>query len=136
MKPPVRLRAADARDLAVISALLQDALVPLADMAYLKDERYFVLAVNRYRWDDPEEPSRTHALVGFRQVDRVQSRSLRRTDPTRILNLLTVTYADGVVQAEFAESGSLRLHVSELECLLEDVGEPWPAVAQPRHETE
>lgn len=136
MKKPVRLRAHDPDDLTVVSALLQDALVPLADMAYLKDERRFVLAVNRYRWDDPDKPSRTHALLSFQETDGVQSRGLDRSKPNHIYELLSLAYADGIVQAEFSGGGSLRIQVQKLDCLLEDVGEPWPATREPKHDVD
>ena len=47
----LRLRARDADDLAVIAACVQDALVPVVDMAFLPTEKRFVLALNRFRWD-------------------------------------------------------------------------------------
>ncbi len=134
MTKPVKLRAKDLDDLTVISALLQDALVPLADMAYFPEEKRFVLAVNRYRWDDKAEPSRTHALLSFQQVDGVQSRGLDRAQPNHIHALLSLAYEDGVLQAGFAGGGSMRLQVQALDCLLEDVGEPWPAGQEPKHE--
>jgi hypothetical protein len=133
MTEPARLRARDAQDLTIISALVQDALVPLADVAYFQDQRRFVLALNRYRWDHVLEATRTHALLSFQSVDGVQSRKLDRTDVNRIHSVLTVTYTDGTVFIEFANGGSLRLAVGDLDCILEDVGEPWPAARQPGH---
>lgn len=62
----LKLRAHDPADLAVISAHLQDALVPVSDMAWLKGERRFLLLANRFRWEaepeaavaaDPEDPA-------------------------------------------------------------------------------
>lgn len=47
----LKLRAEDEEDLAVISACLQDALVPLTNIAWLKDEQRFVLVANRFRWE-------------------------------------------------------------------------------------
>ena len=53
----LKLRARDPEDLRVLSACLQDALVPLADIAFLKPEQRFVLVVNRFMWESaPEEP--------------------------------------------------------------------------------
>lgn len=55
MAGQLKLRAHDPADLAVLSAHLQDALVPLADMAWLKEERRFLLLANRFRWElEPE----------------------------------------------------------------------------------
>lgn len=53
----LKLRAKDEADLGVLSALLQDALVPREQMTYLPDERRFVLLANRFRWEArPEAP--------------------------------------------------------------------------------
>ena len=58
MAGQLKLRAHDPADLAVLSAHLQDALVPLADMAWLKEERRFLLLANRFRWAlEPESLS-------------------------------------------------------------------------------
>jgi hypothetical protein len=52
---PLKLSAADAEDLQVIAAICQDALVPVGEMAFLQDEKRFVLALNRFRWDQAPE---------------------------------------------------------------------------------
>lgn len=134
MTEPVRLRAKDQDDLTVISALLQDALVPLGDMAYIKEERRFVMAVNRYRWEDKREKTRTHALVSFSNVSGVQSLGLDRKKVNHIHSMMSIAYGDGIIAAEFAGGGRLRLQADSLDCLLEDVGEPWPAGKEPGHE--
>ncbi len=51
----LKLSAADAEDLQVIAAICQDALVPVGEMAFLQDEQRFVLALNRFRWDQAPE---------------------------------------------------------------------------------
>lgn len=134
MTETVRLRAKDLDDLTVISALLQDSLVPLADMAYFRDQKRFVLAVNRFRWEDKSALTRTHALLSFQHVEGVQSKGLDRSTPNHIYSMMSVAHADGIAQVEFAGGGRLRLTVSELDCLLEDVGEPWPAAMEPSHD--
>jgi hypothetical protein len=48
---PLKLRAHDAEDLRALAACLQDALVPLADVAFLKAERRFVMIANRFLWE-------------------------------------------------------------------------------------
>ncbi|MDJ0945455.1 MAG: DUF2948 family protein [Kiloniellales bacterium] len=60
----LKLRARDPEDLRVLSACLQDALVPLADIAFLKPERRFVLVVNRFMWESAPEESELSAEVG------------------------------------------------------------------------
>ena len=59
----LKLRARDPEDLRVLSACLQDALVPLADIAYLKPEQRFVLVVNRFMWESAPEEAELSAAV-------------------------------------------------------------------------
>jgi hypothetical protein len=47
---PIRLRAEDDEDLKIVSACLQDAILPIGDMGFLPDEKRFVMVVNRFRW--------------------------------------------------------------------------------------
>jgi hypothetical protein len=48
---PLKLRARDREDFAVVSAVLQDALVPVVDMDWLAQEKRFALVANRFRWE-------------------------------------------------------------------------------------
>ena len=84
---PLRLRARDADDLAVLSAALQDAIVPVHDITFLRRERSFVMAVNRFRWEAPAQLvdgqefwQRTLCGVRFQGVESVQSRKLDLQD--------------------------------------------------------
>ncbi len=58
MADPLKLRGEDEDDLAVISAVLQDALVAVGEMAYFPEEARFVLVANRFRWESPPAGAR------------------------------------------------------------------------------
>ena len=49
----VKLAATDPEDIAVLSALLQDAVIPISEMIYLAAESRFAMVANRFRWEDP-----------------------------------------------------------------------------------
>jgi hypothetical protein len=51
---PLKLRARDLDDMAVIAAMLQDAVVRPAEMTYLAQEKRFVMVLSRFRWEDPD----------------------------------------------------------------------------------
>lgn len=132
-----RLSVRSVEDLAVIAALLQDAIVPLGDMAYIADERSFVMALNRFRWEASEgvpTRERIHSGLRFDTVERVRYRGIRRTDRSRFLSLLTISCDDGVVVLHFSGGGMIRLEVDDLRCALEDFGEPWPTPSTPSHD--
>ncbi len=138
----LKLRAADAEDIAVISAILQDSLVTIAEMAYLPEEQRFVLVANRFRWEPPSSTAAAKAervLTGF-CVDGVKAVSRRGFSPResdRILSLLAVRLDDqGDAPAlilDFAGGSSVRLEVDQIMCHLDDLGEPWPTRWRPKH---
>jgi len=134
---PLRLRAEDLGDLTVIAAALQDALVPVGDMAWLRDEGSFVMAVNRFRWEaDGEQHERVHAGLRFDKVEQVQYRGIDHRDRGGFLELLTIACDEGRVVLHFAGGAAIRLEVEKLTCALADLDEPWPTAWKPGHEEE
>ena len=140
---PLRLIADDAAGLAVISALLQDAVFPVAEMRFGVRQRRFALLVNRFRWegDAPRTPpERTRALVVFNHVLAVQSTGIVRDARTTVLSLLSLHFAPGVegagrVTLTLAGAGAIALDVEALDATLQDVTQPYAATSgkTPRH---
>ena len=141
MADPLRLRVTDLDDLAVVSSILQDALVPMADMIFEPEQSRFVLATNRFRWEDAGEDhvegriyERQRCGVRFEQVTSVQMRGLDQNRADQILSLLAIkTEGEGVVDMVFAGGGVIRLEVEGLLCHLDDFDEPWPTMRRPTH---
>src|SRR5262249_58588556 len=70
MAERLKLSARDAGDLETIAAILQDALVPLADMTYRRREGRFALMLNRFRWEAaPTEIDGAPATAGGAEGD-------------------------------------------------------------------
>ncbi len=137
----LKLRAEDTEDLAVISACLQDALVPVRDLAYVPEDRTFLFVANRFRWENGLSPApgeagfeRTLCGITFSEVAAVSYNGFRRTDDGRILSLLAIRPEDGAVRLEFSGGATIRLEVARILCLATDLGEPWPTQWQPRHD--
>jgi hypothetical protein len=155
--PSIKLRARDPKDMEVVAAWLQDALVPLADVAYLKREKRFVLVANRFKWESvpadlPSNPrpaagddarfedangdppfQRVNCGVCFDRVRAVRSRGLDLENKDHILNLLTIEATPRAVTLLFSGDAAIRLEVTGIACHLEDLGEPWPTRWQPAH---
>jgi hypothetical protein len=134
----LKLLARDEEDLAVISAILQDALIPVSEMAYLPDEKRFVLVANRFRWEAPADrprENRERRLTGLSvgNVTAVRRRGFSPGDPDRILALLALRRVGSALQLDFAAGASIRLETGEILCHLDDLSEPWPTRWQPRH---
>jgi len=154
---PLRLRAEDAEDLAVVSACLQDALVAAGDLAYDPDAREFMLVANRFRWEnchpgarDCGKFERTLCAVTFDNVTAAAYRGFNRGEKDRILCLLAIRLAaeaanvspdvtpevpPGVtIDLDFAGHAEIRLTASALHVRVRDFGDPWPTPWQPGHE--
>ncbi len=135
----LKLLARDEEDLAVISAVLQDALIPVSEMAYLPEEQRFALVANRFRWEAPgnrrprENLERRLAGLSIGSVTAVRRRGFNPGDPERILALLAMRRVAGALQLDFAGGASIQLETSEILCHLDDLSEPWPTRWQPRH---
>ena len=145
MSEQLKLTALDADDLGVISAACQDALVAVRDCAYFKDERRFVLLLNRFRWEaDPTVEaaySRTHSALVFNEVTAVRHHQIPLDEPDRMLELLALVLdyrGDGErsVTLRFAAGRAIRLAIARLACHLGDVGEPWATPWKPAHPVE
>ena len=164
MANTLKLRARDADDLEMIAAILQDALVPQAEMKYHPRERRFALMLNRFRWeaapkegDRPAMPvraagrdgeadarfadqdmgafERIHTALVFDGVRSVKHRGLEAAAKGGVLALLTVKLDGHFVFISFAGGAEIRLEVDRFTCHLEDLGEPWPTVWRPQHST-
>ncbi len=137
----LRLRAEDAEDLAVISACLQDALVPVRDLAYDRSAQIFMTVANRFRWEanhgSDRRFERTLCALTFDRVESVTYRGFSRAEEDRILSLLAIRLANEAssqtIDLEFADGATIRLVASGVHCRLRDLGEPWPTVWQPGH---
>ena len=139
---PINLVARDVEDLAVLSALVQDAVLTAGDMRYVKSKRRFALLINRFRWEDgaARAPERVRSLLVFDDVTVVQGQGVDRKDPDLVLSLLSLAFAPGddgagVVTLNFAGDGALALAVEALEVSLKDVTRPYlaPSKLTPRH---
>jgi hypothetical protein len=134
----LKLLARDVEDLAVISAILQDALIPVSEMAYVPEERRFALVANRFRWEHtPTAPThkRERRLVGVSVGGgtAVRRRGFGLSERDRILVLLAIRSVPGALQLDFAGGASIRLEAEDIQCHLDDLSEPWPTRWQPRH---
>jgi hypothetical protein len=137
---PLRLRAEDADDLAVMSAALQDAVGKIGDIRFEAQSRRLTLAFNRYRWEAGGR-SRVRAALQLASVEGVEARRLRRDVPDAVVELLALTFEPdseppgGALILSFAGGGDLKVKVECVDAVLADVSDPWPTPRTPRHET-
>ena len=144
---PLRLRALDADDLAVIAALAQDAVFPAGEMQWDRKARRFGLLLNRFRWEDAPNATarkrgfeRVQSILIFEDVVRVQSQGVDKTDPEMVFSLLSIAFEPGEDGADrliltLAGDGAIALDVEALEVTLRDVTRPYvaPSGKLPKH---
>jgi len=139
---PLRMVAEDTDDLQVISACLQDALVPLSGMEYDQESKNFHLIANRFCWECAPELcegssyyTRVASGVAFHHVKEVQKKDLNRQNKHELVNLLTIhNDEDGCIHLIFSGGSEIKLKVDKLCCHLKDVDEPYSTSHKPCHE--
>ncbi|MFN3662598.1 DUF2948 family protein [Yoonia sp.] len=138
---PLRLRALDGDDLAVIAAITQDAVFPVKEMRWDRRARRFALLINRFRWEDgAQSAERVQSVLAFEDVMAVQSQGIDKADADLVCSLLSISFTratDGAgrVELTLAGDGAIALQVEALEVLLRDVTQPYaaPSGKAPRH---
>lgn len=144
---PLRLMALDAEDLAVISALVQDAVFPITEMKWEPGRRRFALLINRFRWEDVEKAARrrrpverVQSLLVVSDVQKVQTQSVDRGEKDLVISLLSIAFepgddGTGRVVLTLAGDGAIALDVEALDVVLQDVTRPYAAPSRhaPRH---
>lgn len=139
---PIALRAYDAADLEVISALTQDAVFPIAEMSWDRRRRRLAFLLNRFRWEDAgaSTPQRVQAVLVIDDATHVATQGFDRDARDLVLSLLTLAWTpgeDGTGQILFtlAGDGAIAVDVEALDVTLRDVTRPYmaPSGKTPRH---
>ncbi len=144
---PLKLAALDEEDLQVLSAHLQDAVLRVADMAYLPGQHRFAAVINRFDWEGAltaegakdKKVERRRSALRFDRVLGAQLSKIRMSARSAVLELLAIRFeADeppgGYVTLYFAGGGAIRLQVECIEAELQDLGPAWRASRTPEHE--
>jgi len=130
-------------DLRIISAYLQDSIVTVKDIVFLKQNRTFVMIVNRFMWEDaekidPRKNKRIRCAVKFEEVIKVESININQKDKNKPMECLAMecgvsndqTYKTMIF---FAGNGIITVISETIEAVLQDIGEPWSTKHIPRH---
>ena len=140
-KNPLKLAATDEEDIVVLSALLQDAVVPVSEMIYLAIEKRFALVAQRFRWEDAGEDKvsgglyeRVRCGISFDKVSAVRRRYLNQSQRGQMLDLLALEATKEYVDLLFAGGPTIRLEVESILCHAEDFGDAWPTRWRPAHD--
>ena len=96
---PLKLIALDEEDLSVVSSLLQDAVLRVADMTYVPAQRRFAAVLNRFDWekavkegDKTKDFRRRRAALRFDRVFGAQLKNVKPRVGDRVMSLLAVSF--------------------------------------------
>jgi len=139
---PLKLIALDEEDLSVVSTHLQDAVMRVADMAYVPSQQRFAAVLSRFDWervaDGDKGYARRSAALRFDRVRGAQLKHLKPRAASRVLSLLAISFEpteppSGYVTLTFSGDVSIRLEVECIEAELRDLGPAWRTRHAPRH---
>ena len=139
----LKLLGKNQEDLKVISAYLQDSILIIKDIVFLKRNRTLVMMVNRFMWEDAEkgvfrQNKRIRCAVKFEEVIKVESKNINQKNKNRPLECLTIkcnlisdeTYK---IQIFFAGKGIITIISEVIEVSLHDLDKPWNVKHIPKH---
>jgi hypothetical protein len=140
---PLKLIALDEEDLAVVSSLLQDAVIRVADMTYVPGQKRFAAVLNRFDWEkaareDNKDYRRRRTALRFDRVFGAKMKNVKPGASERVLSLLAIRFEPaeapgGYVTLTFSGDASIQLQVECIEAELRDLGPEWRTRSKPEH---
>ena len=142
-KENLRLVGKNRDDLKVISAYLQDSIVTIKDIVFLKKNMTYVMIVNRFMWEDAEkgvfrENKRIRCAVKFEEVINVKSKNINQKNKNKPLEYLAIECnltPDKAYQIKifFAGDSIITLKTEAIEVVMHDLGKSWNVKHVPKH---
>lgn len=140
----LKLIALDTQDLEIVSAHVQDAVIKVEDIAYVAAEKRFVIAMNRFVWENrpgffTRRHERRRSVLHFEGVLAVRSFGFARDAGDDVLSLLAIRFESGegipggVIELTCAGGAAIRLDVDYVEARLADLGAAWETGSRPVH---
>ena len=139
----LKLLAKNQEDLKVISAYLQDSILIIKDTAYLKQNRTFIMIVNRFMWEDVEkgvfrQNKRTRCAVKFEEVIKVESKNINQKNKNKPLECLAIKCSSIFnelykIKIFFAGNSIITIISEVIEVALHDLSKAWNVKHIPIH---
>jgi len=142
-KVNLKLLGKNQEDLKIISAYLQDSILIVKDIVFLKQNRTFIMIVNRFMWEDVEkgifrQNKRIRCAVKFEEVIKVESKNINQKNKNKLLECLAIkcssifdeTYK---IKIFFAGNSVISVISEVIDATLQDLGQPWHVKHIPIH---
>ena len=139
----LKLIGKNQEDLKVLSAYLQDSVVTIKDIVFLKQNRTFVMIVNRFMWEDVEkgvfrQGKRIRCAVKFEEVIKVESKNINQKDKNKPMECLAIKCNSSInetykIKIFFAGDSIITITSEAIEVIIHDLGKSWEAKHIPIH---
>ena len=139
----LKLLGKNQEDLKIISAYIQDSILIIKDIAFLKQNRTFVMIVNRFMWENVEREvfkhyKRIRCAIKFEEVIKVERKNINQKNRNKLLECLTIKCSsifDEVYKINifFAGDSMITIISEVIEVALHDLGKPWNVKHIPIH---
>tara|TARA_B100000767_G_C19629019_1_gene477393 strand:+ start:194 stop:592 length:399 start_codon:yes stop_codon:yes gene_type:complete len=119
-----KIIATDNEGLQIISAYCAGAEIKISDIKYLQKNKVFLLSLKRSKIETENKDKQVHSVCKFEFVDNVKSKNIKQTDPTKKIELLTMSYLKNNNNYEinliFANNACITLSTEIIEVTLDD----------------
>tara|TARA_Y100000590_G_scaffold403282_1_gene489803 strand:- start:283 stop:732 length:450 start_codon:yes stop_codon:yes gene_type:complete len=139
----LKLIGKNQEDLKVISAYIQDSIVTVGDMIFLKKNRTFVMIVNRFMWENIQNQTfiqnkRIRSAIKFEGVLDVKSKKINQKNKSKNLECLAIRCDEILnnnykIKIFFSGEGIITLIAESVEIVMHDLGKPWNVKYVPQH---
>ena len=139
----LKLLGKNQEDLKIISAYLQDSILIVKDMVFLKQNRTFIMMVNRFMWEDVEKGifrrnKRIRCAIKFEEVFKVMSKNINQENKNRPLECLAIKCAQTLkktyeIKIFFAGNSIITIKSEVIEVVIHDLDKPWNVKHIPQH---
>ena len=139
----LKLLGKNQEDLKIISAYLQDSILIVKDIVFLKHNRTFIMIVNRFMWENVEkgvfrQNKRIRCAVKFEEVIKVESKNINQKNKNKPLECLAIkcssifdeTYK---IKIFFAGNSIITVISEVIDATLHDLGKSWNVKHIPIH---
>ena len=141
----LKLIGNNVEDLKVISAYCQDSIVKIKDIAYLKENKIFIMMLSRFMWEDIEKGifrkyKRIKSILKFDFIESVLAKNINQKWKNINLELLAIRSnynQDNMydINLIFSGNGILLLKSEEIDVILDDQEYFWEVKHSPKHKT-
>jgi len=139
----LKLIGKNIEDLKTISAYSQDSIVKIKDIAYLKENKIFIVMLSRFMWEDLEKGvfrnyKRIKSVLKFNFIENVLAKNINQQQKNRNLELLAIKsnhnqnnlYDTSLV---FSGNNIILLKSEEIDVMLDDQEYFWEVKHSPKH---